>query len=349
MELWSRRKFFLTSLAGSAIAGATKLFGRTLSDSNGATATARAFPGSPAQGKRPLIISSANGLHALDKGMDILKKGGDTLDAVVAAVTVVEDDPNDDSVGYGGLPNEEGEVELDASVMHGPTHRAGSVASVRRIKNVARLAKTVMERTNHVMIVGDGARRYAVAQGFEEMNLLTEHSRKIWLAWKKLNGPADLSMPVKLPLTLPARFASVFSRGNVLGETIAWASPCISGRGRRIPANLFGALVATNEEPGKLLFVARKSGRAFAKTIELEGSMIAHEPKFLSENLIIFPKVGKGARYSFVFPRSNATLVEAIVQDLRVRISSPIWPVDLPHAGATDDASEEAHERAVSS
>jgi len=130
------------------------------------------------------MISSANGVHALQKGMDILKTGGDTLDAAVAAVTVVEDDPNDDSVGYGGLPNEEGEVELDASVMHGPTHRAGSVASVRRIKNVARLAKTVMERTNHTMIVGDGARRFAVAEGFEEINLLTEHSRKIWLAWK---------------------------------------------------------------------------------------------------------------------------------------------------------------------
>src|SRR2546429_4420615 len=107
-----------------------------------------------------------------------------SLDAVVATVTVVEDDPNDDSVGYGGLPNEEGEVELDASVMHGPTHRAGAVAAVRRIKNVSRLAKTVMENTNHTMIVGDGARRFAVAQGFEEMNLLTEHSRKIWLAWK---------------------------------------------------------------------------------------------------------------------------------------------------------------------
>jgi N4-(beta-N-acetylglucosaminyl)-L-asparaginase len=130
------------------------------------------------------MISSANGVRALQKGMDILKSGGDTLDAAVAAVTVVEDDPNDDSVGYGGLPNEEGEVELDASVMHGPTHRAGSVASVRRIKNVARLAKTVMERTNHTMIVGDGARRFAVAEGFEEINLLTEHSRKIWLAWK---------------------------------------------------------------------------------------------------------------------------------------------------------------------
>jgi N4-(beta-N-acetylglucosaminyl)-L-asparaginase len=182
MELWSRRKFFLSSLAGGAIAGAGKLFGATPGNGSGANTAGR--PLAPAQGKRPLIISSANGVHALDKGMDILKKGGDTLDAVVAAVTVVEDDPNDDSVGYGGLPNEEGEVELDASVMHGPTHRAGSVASVRRIKNVARLAKTVMERTNHVMLVGDGARRFAIEQGFEEMNLLTEHSRKIWLAWK---------------------------------------------------------------------------------------------------------------------------------------------------------------------
>src|SRR5499427_1996417 len=182
MELWSRRKFFLTSLAGSALASANKLFGLTPSNGNGALPLADLTP--PAAGKRPLIISSANGLHALDKGMDILKKGGDTLDAVVATVTVVEDDPHDDSVGYGGLPNEEGEVELDASVMHGPTHRAGAVAAVRRIKNVSRLAKTVMEDTNHIMIVGDGARRFAVAQGFEEMNLLTEHSRKIWLAWK---------------------------------------------------------------------------------------------------------------------------------------------------------------------
>lgn len=182
MELWSRRKFFLTSLAGSALAGTNKLFGRP--PSNGDTEPALAALAAPVQGQRPLIISSANGLRALDKGMDILKKGGDTLDAVVAVVTVVEDDPADDSVGYGGLPNEEGEVELDASVMHGPTHQAGAVAAVRRIKNVSRLAKTVMENTNHLMIVGDGARRFAVAEGFEEMNLLTEHSRKIWLAWK---------------------------------------------------------------------------------------------------------------------------------------------------------------------
>lgn len=177
MGLWSRRKFFLTSLASGAAAGAVNLLGNV--------SPAKAAPIAPAaQGKRPLIISSANGIHALDKGMAILKNGGDTLDAVIAAVTVVEDDPNDTSVGYGGLPNEEGVVELDASCMHGPTARAGSVASVRNIKNVAKLAKTVMENTNHVMLVGDGARRYAVDEGFEEMNLLTDNSRKIWLAWK---------------------------------------------------------------------------------------------------------------------------------------------------------------------
>src|SRR5450759_2191828 len=127
MELWSRRKFFLTSLAGSAVASANKLFGR---DTNSETANTplRSNAEDVAQGKRPLIISSANGVHALDRGMEILQKGGDTLDAAVAVVSVVEDDPNDDSVGFCGLPNEEGEVELDASCMHGPTGRAGSVA-----------------------------------------------------------------------------------------------------------------------------------------------------------------------------------------------------------------------------
>ena len=142
---------------------------------------------------------------------------------------------------------------------------------------------------------------------------------KIWLAWKKINLPAYSERNAGLPVTLPARLASVFAREDVLGETIAWAAPCISGRGRRIPPNLFGALVATNEEPRKIIFVARKSGRPFARTIDLEGSMAAHEPRFLSENLVIFPAVGRGPKYLFVFPRSDAGLVEQIVQYLRER------------------------------
>ena len=144
---------------------------------------------------------------------------------------------------------------------------------------------------------------------------------KLWLAFKKLNGPADSSTPTQLPLHLPSRLAAVFGRQNVLGETIAWATPCISGRGRRIPANLFGALVATNEEPRKLHFVARKNGRPFAQTIELDGSMVSHEPKFLSENLIIFPAAGKGPKYTFIFPRPRAGVVEQIVEDLRERLT----------------------------
>src|SRR5262249_21780981 len=95
---------------------------------------------------------------------------------------------------------------------------------------------------------------------------------KIWLAWRKLNGPANRDAPVKLPPTLPARLVPIFGHENVLGETIAWAVPCVSGRGRRIPANLFGALVATNEEPARITFVARRGRRPFTRGIELEGS-----------------------------------------------------------------------------
>ena len=166
MGLWTRRKFFVSSVVGGALAGAGRLFGLEEGTIYRAPA-AEAASGTVAGAARPVMISSANGVNALGKGMEILKGGGDTLEAAVAAVTVVEDDPNDDSVGYGGLPNEEGVVELDASVMHGPTRRAGSVASVQKIKNVARLAKTVMERTNHTMIVGDGALRFGVAEGFK--------------------------------------------------------------------------------------------------------------------------------------------------------------------------------------
>jgi N4-(beta-N-acetylglucosaminyl)-L-asparaginase len=138
-----------------------------------------------AAGPKNIVISSANGLNACKKAMQVIETGGDTLEAVVQGVTLVEDDPNDTSVGYGGLPNEEGVVELDASVMHGPTRRAGAVASVRNIKNVARLAKMVMENTDHVMLAGEGATRFARAWGVPEINMLTERARMAWMAWKQ--------------------------------------------------------------------------------------------------------------------------------------------------------------------
>lgn len=137
------------------------------------------------QGTRPLVISSPNGLRATEKAMEMLREGADTLDAVIAGVNIVEDDPKDMSVGYGGLPNEEGDVELDASVMHGPTRRAGAVAAIRHIKNPSKVAKLVMERTDHLLIVGEGALRFALAHGFKKEDLMTEETRVIWLRWKE--------------------------------------------------------------------------------------------------------------------------------------------------------------------
>jgi N4-(beta-N-acetylglucosaminyl)-L-asparaginase len=146
--------------------------------------------------RRPMAISSANGLNAIAKTMDLLAKGTDALSAAVEGVVTVEEDPNDMTVGYGGLPNEEGVVELDASVMHGPTHRAGAVASLRNIKTPSRVAKLVMETTDHLLLVGEGALKFAKAYGFTEENLLTENARKIWLHWRATRGEKDNWLPM---------------------------------------------------------------------------------------------------------------------------------------------------------
>jgi N4-(beta-N-acetylglucosaminyl)-L-asparaginase len=180
MEKWTRRKFFLSTLAGSVAASAGKLFGGVSpGTTNNSSQAAHAE-----KGTRPLIISAHNGLKHLDDGMQVLRNGGDTLDAVLAVVTKVEDDPNDHSVGFGGLPNEEGVVQLDACVIHGPTARCGAVGAIEKIKNPSLVAKAVMEKTNHTFIVGAGATKLAEDLGFQPMNLLTDDSRLAWLAWK---------------------------------------------------------------------------------------------------------------------------------------------------------------------
>ena len=137
------------------------------------------------------IICARNGIKYIDRGFDLLSKGGDTLDAALAVVSGPEDDPHDTSVGYGGLPNEDGVVELDSCCMHGPTRRAGAVGAVQDIKNPSALAKTVMEHTGHVMLVGKGATRYGHDMGFPKIDLLTDHSRKIWMLWKEFHSNED--------------------------------------------------------------------------------------------------------------------------------------------------------------
>lgn len=145
-----------------------------------------------------VVISSANGERAVRKATELLQRGADPLDAVIGGVNIIEDDPDDITVGYGGLPNEEGVVELDSCVMHGPTHNAGAVAAIQNIKNPSRVAKLVMERTDHVLLVGEGALRFAKAHGFKEENLLTEKSRKIWLYWKETLNKDDDWFPPEL-------------------------------------------------------------------------------------------------------------------------------------------------------
>jgi N4-(beta-N-acetylglucosaminyl)-L-asparaginase len=147
---------------------------------------------------KPVVISSANGnrfknggdMTAVQKAFSLMTQGGDVLDALIAGVNIVELDPLDDSVGYGGLPNAEGVVQLDSSCMHGPRKRAGAVAALEGVRTPSLVAKAVMENTDHHLLVGRGAQDFARGMGFKiEDDLNTEHSRALWLEWKRRTDP----------------------------------------------------------------------------------------------------------------------------------------------------------------
>ena len=180
----TRRDFLKAGMVAGAALGARSVTGAE-------PGTAAAAPSPAAGATKPVIVASANGLGALDAAMARLQSGADALDAVIAAANVIEDDPNDITVGYGGLPNERGVVQLDASVMHGPSRSAGAVASLENIRFPTRVARLVMERTDHVLLVGPGALEFARMHGFQEENLLTEKARRIWLHWKETLSDKD--------------------------------------------------------------------------------------------------------------------------------------------------------------
>ena len=182
----SRREFVQSAagMAAAGIAGGAIAMG---ADSQPQKQNAGAAGGAGG----PAIIASANGVKTCELAMKMLKNGDDPLDAVIAGVNLVEDDPNDHSVGLGGLPNEDGVVELDSCVMYGPTHKAGGVAALRNIRNPSKVARLVMQRTDHVLIVGEGALRFAKAHGLEEQELLTDEARRIWLEWKEKHSAND--------------------------------------------------------------------------------------------------------------------------------------------------------------
>ncbi len=187
---------------------------------------------------RPVVIASANGLSATEKAAGMIRSGADTLDAVVAGVNIVEADPKDHSVGFGGLPNEDGVVELDAAVMHGPTHRAGAVAALRNIVHPSSVAQVIMARTDHIMLVGEGALRFARAHGFKEQDLLTDEARQMWLHWKENLSAEDDWVPAEgeAAQDVPSHGTIHCAAVNTAGEVSAVTTT--SGLAYKIPGRV---------------------------------------------------------------------------------------------------------------
>src|SRR5687768_6273245 len=179
----TRREFLAT---GATAAAGVALGNPLIADAHGVgrTPPAGAFA-------RPVVVASDNGIRGVKVAYDMIVSGADTLDAIVAGVNIQELDPDDQSVGLGGLPNEDGVVQLDASCMHGPTRRAGAVACLEGIATPSLVAKAVMDHTDHILLVGDDAKRFALQMGFTEQNLLTEKSREEWLKWKRTRNAND--------------------------------------------------------------------------------------------------------------------------------------------------------------
>jgi len=155
---------------------------------------------------KPVVIASSNGNKyknggprtAVEEAFGRIARGEDVLDAVIAGVNICELDPEDDSVGYGGLPNADGVVQLDSCCMHGPKKRAGGVAALEGVRTPSLVAKAVLEQTDHHLIVGKGAQSFARGLGFKiEDDLNTENSRRQWLDWKRRIDPKHYLDPAK--------------------------------------------------------------------------------------------------------------------------------------------------------
>src|SRR3954466_4016672 len=189
----SRRDFVVTSTAGLAAAAAAPAFGQAP-----AVMTKKNV--------KPVVIASANGneyknggtMTGVEKAFSMMRSGTDVLESLIAVVNIVELDPKDTSVGYGGLPNAEGVVQLDSCCMHGPLKRAGGVAAIEGVRTPSLVAYKVMQETDHHLIVGKGAQEFARGMGFKiEDDLNTEESRKTWLEWKRRTDPLHYLDPIK--------------------------------------------------------------------------------------------------------------------------------------------------------
>jgi N4-(beta-N-acetylglucosaminyl)-L-asparaginase len=192
---------------------AKKLNRREFVQATGAVAAAAAVPSTvfgqaptmmTPKSVKPVVVSSNNGNKyknggsqtCVEKAFSMITSGSDVLDALIAGVNIVELDPEDSSVGYGGLPNAEGVVQLDSCCMHGPKKRAGGVAEIEGVRTPSKVAQMVMDLTDHHLLVGKGAQDFARSMGFKiEDDLNTEKSRKAWLEWKRRTDPLHYLSP----------------------------------------------------------------------------------------------------------------------------------------------------------
>jgi N4-(beta-N-acetylglucosaminyl)-L-asparaginase len=245
----------------------------------GGAAAAASLPSLPPPTRRRSVaraaaVSSENGLRAVNRAMELVLGGSDTLDAAIEGVKIQELDPADNSVGYGGLPNEDGVVQLDASCMHGPTRRAGGVASLEGIKTPSEVARLVLKYTDHILLVGEGAKRFALSYGFREEDLLTPESRQLWLEWRANRGKDDdwIDVPEKEPMVVRPRVTGtinldiVNAKGELSSVTttsgLAWKIP-----GRVGDSPIIGAGQYTDNDVG----AAGATGRGEANIMACGG------------------------------------------------------------------------------
>lgn len=246
-----RRQFLGTLAAAGIAASAPRAFaigGKVAKKLDGAGAVGSANAHNPKPGH-----PKQSAYSAVARSVERLGAGDPCVDAAVVGVHLLEDDPYETGVGLGGLPNCEGTVELDASVMDGTQHRAGAVASIRNVQNPSAVALLVMRRTNHLLLVGEGALRFARDNGFRETELLTPESRKVWLEWRAAASPKDnyleekeggpVSPAVKVPPLGTVHLSCWDGKGRVGGCTstsgLAWKIPGRVGDSPIIGAGLF--------------------------------------------------------------------------------------------------------------
>lgn len=283
----NRREFVGVAAAAGALGGAPRASGQPP-----AVVTRRA---------KPLVVAAANGNRfknggpntCVEKAFAMMTAGADVLEALVAGVNIVELDPEDTSVGYGGLPNADGVVQLDACCMHGPKRRAGGVAALEGVRTPSKIAQLVMEQTDHHLLVGAGAQQFARTMGTAiEPDLNTEKSRRLWLEWKRRTDPEHYLDPAKRAAAWyegALRMArdglidpehlwgtincnGINARGDICGVTttsgLAWKIP-----GRVGDSPILGAGLYVDGEVG----AAGSTGRGEANLYNLCSFMIVEE------------------------------------------------------------------------